>query len=105
MKNDQSVREATIRECIAALPKVLLKAGIPYSSSLYNKALADVRKNLEALLPKPVDPLLIEAREVAAKCWEDKGCPMAAKDVRAGRDDDDTSVKAAYAALKSREAK
>ena len=81
-------RESIIRECIAALPEKNPR-----------------HQALEALLPEPVDPLLIEAREIAAKYWEDKGWRDEAKDVRAGYNDDTPSVKVAYAALKSREAK
>jgi len=81
-------RESIIRECIAALPEKNPR-----------------HQALEALLPEPVDPLLIEAREIAAKYWEDEGCHPTAEGLRAGRDDDTASVKIAYAALKSREAK
>jgi len=92
--------EKTIRECIAALPakSFLNLTGINSGINICHQA-------LEALLPEPVDPLLIEAREIAAKYWEDKGWRDEAKDVRAGYNDDTPSVKVAYAALKSREAK
>ncbi|MEW4469041.1 hypothetical protein AB1K62_14535 [Parasphingorhabdus sp. JC815] len=60
-------------------------------------------KYIEQQEEKPVDPLLIEAREIVAVEYEKAGHPMAAAAYRSGVYDNDMDLKTAYAALKSRE--
>lgn len=53
------------------------------------------------ILEDDVDPLLLKAREIAAKVLEDEGYPKLAAVVREGKADSNTVVQAALAALKS----
>ena len=69
--------------------------------SAWSKAQGTIReRGMVAPEPEPVDPLLDEAREIAAKLNEDDDIPIFASEVRAGKRDDDLEVRIAITALR-----
>ena len=62
------------------------------------RVLLDTNKPLSEIVP--VDPDLIEAREIAAQYWDERGSPWTASDILLGRDDDNNIMKIALACIK-----
>lgn len=62
------------------------------------RALLDAHKPLSEVAP--VDPDLIEARELVAQYWVERNSPMTAVGIRSGKHDDGSNVMATLAGIK-----
>ncbi len=82
--------------------KVALALGDPTSRPNNHKVVEHMWTSPRAQEPEPepVDPLLIEAREIAAKYWEGQGDHIGADNHRSGDKDDWASAQIALAALR-----
>lgn len=67
--------------------------------SAYSKASATLRER-GLIAPEPVDPLLVEAREVCARDSEAGGWGLAAKEYRDGQRDEAVPIRLTLAALR-----
>ncbi len=92
------------------IPDALVERMVALVHLMANRSTPTTRENdadenyearaIAALLPKPIDPDLITAREIAVRVWRDGGAVHCAKAANQGRMDDESVVRAALAALK-----
>lgn len=66
-----------------------------------NPTLRTLARTLQELgWQPPVDPMLVRAREIAAKCWADLNCTFSASQILDGTGDCEPAVQAALIALR-----
>ena len=95
-------REAYIaRWAVTSDAKAQIRAGkldnVDYIK-IVRRALLDTHKPLSEITP--VDPDLIEARELVARYWVERNSPMTAVGIRSGKHDDGSNVVATLAGIK-----
>lgn len=90
-----------------ALKMACEQSGIPWADYQHGPVAFNTRRSIEAharTLAKyetpPVDPLLVEAREICARQYEGCGRHVMAKSFRSGGEDDNLHIQIALACLR-----